>query len=195
MIWLFFRVLRGWSQITCSPESPKFTITSLWLSFTVWSRQCWSGSESAELHAERGPSERACHWPEVWGTSLYQAVFLRLYAEVHMSKQQESSPKTSLWTHTGSAGGKDRSEPLNTNQFVFLNVRYQKLIISLFYSELLTPENNAPLRNAVVEWFTKQNLPQPVFEDTAEALGAKATFSVPLTCCSPGELTFTLTTS
>ncbi|XP_058623675.1 uncharacterized protein si:ch211-91p5.3 isoform X2 [Onychostoma macrolepis] len=47
-------------------------------------------------------------------------------------------------------------------------------------------ENNASLRNSLDEWFKKQNLPQPVFEDTEEALGAKATFSLPLTCCSPG---------
>uniref|UniRef100_A0A8C1CII3 Si:ch211-91p5.3 n=1 Tax=Cyprinus carpio carpio TaxID=630221 RepID=A0A8C1CII3_CYPCA len=49
-----------------------------------------------------------------------------------------------------------------------------------------TEADNAPLRNSVDEWFKKQNLPQPVFEDTEEALGAKATFSAPLTCCSPG---------
>ncbi|XP_016145756.1 uncharacterized protein [Sinocyclocheilus grahami] len=49
-----------------------------------------------------------------------------------------------------------------------------------------TEADNAPLRNSVDEWFKKQNLPQPVFEDTVEALGAKATFSAQLTCCSPG---------
>ncbi|KAI2648289.1 hypothetical protein H4Q32_018347 [Labeo rohita] len=49
-----------------------------------------------------------------------------------------------------------------------------------------TEANTAPLRNSVNEWFIKQNQPQPVFEDTEEALGAKATFSVQLTCCSPG---------
>uniref|UniRef100_A0A8C1VG48 Si:ch211-91p5.3 n=1 Tax=Cyprinus carpio TaxID=7962 RepID=A0A8C1VG48_CYPCA len=49
-----------------------------------------------------------------------------------------------------------------------------------------TEADNAPLRNSVDEWFKKQILPQPVFEDTEEALGAKATFSAPLNCCSPG---------
>ncbi|XP_016303922.1 uncharacterized protein LOC107659483 isoform X1 [Sinocyclocheilus anshuiensis] len=49
-----------------------------------------------------------------------------------------------------------------------------------------TEADSAPLRNSVDEWFKKQNLPQPVFEDTEEALGAKATFSAQLTCCSPG---------
>ncbi|XP_059401881.1 uncharacterized protein LOC132133156 isoform X3 [Carassius carassius] len=47
-------------------------------------------------------------------------------------------------------------------------------------------DNNASLRNSLDVWFTKQNLPKPVFEDTEEALGAKATFSVQLTCCCPG---------
>ncbi|XP_026058613.1 uncharacterized protein LOC113043438 [Carassius auratus] len=49
-----------------------------------------------------------------------------------------------------------------------------------------TEADSASLRNSVDEWFIKQNLQQPVFEDTEEALGAKATFSAPLTCCSPG---------
>ncbi|XP_067293335.1 uncharacterized protein [Pseudorasbora parva] len=48
-----------------------------------------------------------------------------------------------------------------------------------------TGENNASLRNRLNEWFVQQHLPQPVFEDTEEVLGAKATFSVQLTCCSP----------
>ncbi|XP_016115447.1 uncharacterized protein [Sinocyclocheilus grahami] len=47
-------------------------------------------------------------------------------------------------------------------------------------------DNNASLRNSLDVWFRKQNLPQPVFEDIEEALGAKATFSVQLSCCSPG---------
>uniref|UniRef100_A0A8C2E0P0 Si:ch211-91p5.3 n=1 Tax=Cyprinus carpio TaxID=7962 RepID=A0A8C2E0P0_CYPCA len=47
-------------------------------------------------------------------------------------------------------------------------------------------DNNASLRNSLDEWFKKQNLPKPVFEDIEEALGAKATFSVQLTCCCPG---------
>ncbi|XP_073688145.1 uncharacterized protein [Garra rufa] len=47
-------------------------------------------------------------------------------------------------------------------------------------------DNNASLRNSVQEWFTKKNLPPPVFEDTEEALGAKTTLSIQLTCCSPG---------
>ncbi|XP_052399513.1 uncharacterized protein LOC127946790 isoform X5 [Carassius gibelio] len=47
-------------------------------------------------------------------------------------------------------------------------------------------DNSASVRNCLDVWFTKQNLPKPVFEDTEEALGAKATFSVQLTCCCPG---------
>ncbi|XP_043084402.1 uncharacterized protein si:ch211-91p5.3 isoform X2 [Puntigrus tetrazona] len=47
-------------------------------------------------------------------------------------------------------------------------------------------ENNASWRNSLDEWFAKQNLAKPSFKDTEEALGAKATFSVQLTCCSPG---------
>ncbi|XP_051740165.1 uncharacterized protein si:ch211-91p5.3 isoform X4 [Ctenopharyngodon idella] len=48
-----------------------------------------------------------------------------------------------------------------------------------------TGANDASLRSRLNEWFAQQHLPQPVFEDTEEVLGAKATFSVQLTCCSP----------
>ncbi|XP_051978470.1 uncharacterized protein LOC127640108 [Xyrauchen texanus] len=48
-----------------------------------------------------------------------------------------------------------------------------------------TDPDNQSLRNSLDQWFIKKNLPQPVFEDTEEALGAKATFSVQLTCCGP----------
>ncbi|KAK2867326.1 hypothetical protein Q8A67_025443 [Cirrhinus molitorella] len=47
-------------------------------------------------------------------------------------------------------------------------------------------DNSASLRNSVDDWFKKQNLPQPVFKDTENTVGAKATFSVQLTCSSPG---------
>ncbi|KAI7795789.1 hypothetical protein IRJ41_006421, partial [Triplophysa rosa] len=49
-----------------------------------------------------------------------------------------------------------------------------------------TDSDSQSLRNRLDEWFKQQNLAQPVFEDTEEALGAKATFSVQFTCCSPG---------
>ncbi|XP_051546388.1 uncharacterized protein si:ch211-91p5.3 [Myxocyprinus asiaticus] len=45
--------------------------------------------------------------------------------------------------------------------------------------------NNSSLRNCLDEWFKKNKLQLPVFEDIEEALGAKATFSAQLTCCSP----------
>ncbi|XP_056596495.1 uncharacterized protein si:ch211-91p5.3 isoform X2 [Triplophysa dalaica] len=49
-----------------------------------------------------------------------------------------------------------------------------------------TDSDSTSLRTRLNEWFIKQKLTQPVFEDTEEALGAKATFSAQFTCCSPG---------
>ncbi|XDV52801.1 hypothetical protein PO909_021461 [Leuciscus waleckii] len=47
-----------------------------------------------------------------------------------------------------------------------------------------TEANDVSMRNRLDVWFIQQNLPPPVFEDTEEALGAKATFSVQFTCNS-----------
>lgn len=47
-----------------------------------------------------------------------------------------------------------------------------------------TDANNANLKNQLDVWFTKNSPPKPVFEDT-EVTGAKATFSVQITSCSP----------
>ncbi|KAK7117761.1 hypothetical protein R3I94_023096 [Phoxinus phoxinus] len=44
--------------------------------------------------------------------------------------------------------------------------------------------NDVSVRNRLDDWFKQQNLPQPVFEDTEEVLGAKAIFSVRFTCNS-----------
>ncbi|XP_039513900.1 uncharacterized protein si:ch211-91p5.3 isoform X3 [Pimephales promelas] len=47
-----------------------------------------------------------------------------------------------------------------------------------------TEANDVSMRNRLNEWFKHQNLPEPTFGDTEEVIGAKATFSVPLTCNS-----------
>ncbi|XP_065148111.1 uncharacterized protein [Paramisgurnus dabryanus] len=48
-----------------------------------------------------------------------------------------------------------------------------------------TDSGSTSVRNCLDDWFKQKNLPQPAFEDTEEALGAKATFSVQFTCCNP----------
>ncbi|XP_077067156.1 uncharacterized protein LOC143720998 [Siphateles boraxobius] len=47
-----------------------------------------------------------------------------------------------------------------------------------------TEANDVSVRNRLDDWFKQQNLPPPVFEDTEEVLGAKATLSVRFTCNS-----------
>ncbi|KAG9349589.1 hypothetical protein JZ751_028037 [Albula glossodonta] len=40
-------------------------------------------------------------------------------------------------------------------------------------------------RNRLDDWFKKKRIPQPIFEDTEEVLGVKATFSCRVTCSHP----------
>lgn len=63
-----------------------------------------------------------------------------------------------------------------------------KKIIQLFEccSLIHADAHDTTLKNRLEVWFTKNNLPNPVFEDTEEVIGAKATFSVQITSCSPG---------
>lgn len=47
--------------------------------------------------------------------------------------------------------------------------------------------NTVSVRNSLDDWFKRRNLTQPVFETTEEAQGSKVTFSVKVSCSTPGE--------